>query len=697
MNTPRTLTVALAGNPNSGKTTLFNGLTGARGHVGNYPGVTVEIRAGERRHGNAQLTIVDLPGTYSLAAHSAEEHEARRLLVEQRPDIVVDVVDASNLERNLYLATQLMELKLPMVIALNMSDVARARGQEMDLPRLSALLGLPIVPTVGSTGEGLDVLLDTLAEVAEGRRGTQAPWPSQPHYGREIEDALAGIQAALRSAGGDGGPLPLRWRAIQLLENDPEAAAGVTSEPVRTAVARARAQLQALFRDPPEILMAERRYGYISGACQEATLKTVETRHTRSDQMDAILTHPLLGLPILLVLMFLVFQLTFTLGAIPMGWLDRMFDGLAGLLWTRWPPGAPAWLRSLLVDGVIGGVGTVVTFLPNILILFLAIAWLEDSGYMARAVFLMDRWMHRMGLHGKSFIPLLLGFGCTVPAMMATRILESRRDRLLTLLILPLMSCGAKLTVYSLFIPIFFPAPWRAWVMLSIYLAGILLAIAAAQGLRRAFFREDSMPFIMELPPYRLPTLKSSLLHTWERGWLYLKKAGTVILGFSILFWLLATFPRLPAAGPGGGGAAPADALAHSAAGRIGRALEPVLRPMGFDWRIGTALVGSLAAKELLVAQLGVIFSVAEGERHLTDLQAQLRRAYSPLTAFCVLLFTLIATPCAATVAVAFRESRSWKWTLFQWGGLTLLAFAVTTLVYQAGRLWPAGLRWPAP
>ncbi len=416
---------------------------------------------------------------------------------------------------------------------------------------------------------------------------------------------------------------------------------------------------------------------------------TVENRHTMSDHIDLVLTHNVLGFPIFMALMYLVFQLTFTLGSYPMDALDLLFQWLGGWISGLWPEASGSLLRSLLVDGVIGGVGGVIIFLPNILLLFLAIALLEDSGYMARAAFIMDRLMHKIGLHGKSFIPMLIGFGCSVPAILATRMLDSRRDRLTTMLVLPLISCGARLPIYALIIPAFFPAAWHGRMLWIIYMIGIALAVLGARLMRSTFFRGETAPLVMELPPYRLPTLKSLAIHMGQRGWLYLQKAGTVILGISIVLWALTSFPRLPEADAAG--KTPAEArqaeLAYSAAGRIGLALEPVVRPMGFDWRISTALIGAVAAKEVFVAQMGIVFSVGDAEEAPESLRLRLREAYSPLVGFCIMLFTLIGAPCMATVAVMKSESRSWGWALFQWGGLTLLAYGLTTLVYQVGRM----------
>ena len=689
----RTFTIALAGNPNSGKTTLFNHLTGAHQHVGNYPGVTVEKKQGRCTWKGATIDVVDLPGTYSLTAYSSDERVARTFITEEAPNVVVAVVDASNLERNLYLVVQLMELGSPLVLALNMSDVAAAQGCLIDGPHLSALLGgVPIVATVGHRGQGVDQLMDAVLAVA---RGEIRPRPVPITYGQEIDAALDRLASLLAPEAPAIGPWSPRWMALKLLEGDLTVRERVQTRSPRAteildAAATAGTQLAALFHDSPEMIIADRRYGFISGACTECVRATVELRHTRSDQIDALVTHPALGLPIFLGLMYLIFFATFKLGAYPMAWIQWGFHALTEVLNGFWPAAGGSPLRSLLVDGVIGGVGGVVAFLPSILILFLAIAVLEDSGYMARAAFVVDRWMHRIGLHGKSFIPMLIGFGCTVPAIMATRILESRRDRLTTMLVLPLMSCGARLPIYTLFVGAFFLPAWRAPVMMALYLVGIVSAVLLAKLLRSTVFRGESAAFVMELPPYRAPTLKGAALHMWRRGWLYVRKAGTLILGVSILLWALTSYPKPPEAALAdlAPGARQAATLEYSAAGRIGKLLEPATRPLGFDWRINTGLMGAFAAKEVFVAQMGIVQSLgSEGGAATAPLTEALRRSYTPLQAVAIMLFCLLGFPCMATVAIMWSESGSWKWALLQWTYLTALAWLVTTMIYQVGRM----------
>ncbi|RKY11826.1 MAG: ferrous iron transport protein B [Planctomycetota bacterium] len=678
--------VALAGNPNSGKTSIFNALTGARQRVANYPGVTVEKKLGTRTYNGFEITFVDLPGTYSLTTYSIEELIARNFIVEEHPDVVVDIIDASNVERNLYLAIQLMEMNVPLVLAFNMSDVAKQRGLQFDIDKLSELIAAPIVETVGNKAKGIDELLDVIIETAEqGAKHTSG----RLNYGNEIEEELAKLTKQIKRPTKVTTKYSKRWLAIKLLENDKEIMAKGFSDGLLEAVDTSRRHLAAIFGDEPEMIIAERRYGFISGACQETVKSTTDLRHDMSDTADAVLTHRVLGLPIFIAMMYLAFQLTFSIGAYPMGWLETFFAWLARSVGGLWPAGAESALRSLLVDGVIGGVGGVIVFLPNILLLFAAIAFLEDSGYMARAAFIMDRIMHKIGLHGKSFIPMLIGFGCSIPAIMATRILENRRNRLTTMLVTPLMSCGARFTIYALIIPAFFAQKWRAPVLWLIYLIGIVLAIVCAKLLRKTLFRGETVPFVIELPPYRMPTARGLLIHTWQRGWMYLKKAGTIILAISIILWAASSYPKPAEERLAQTSEAEAQKiqLQYSVTGRIGAAMEPVIKPLGFDWRIGTALIGAMAAKEVFVSQLGIVYSLGETDQDSDALRAKLQADYTPLQGFCIMLFCLISAPCVATIAVTKREADSWGWALFQFTGLTVMAYVITLVVYQLGSL----------
>jgi len=731
------ITIAIAGNPNSGKTTVFNNITGTRQHVGNYPGVTVEKKEGTARHKGRELNLVDLPGTYSLTAYSLEETVARNYLIDKKPDVVVDVLDASNIERNLYLATQLMELKVPLVLALNMSDVAETRGIKFDLAHLSRLFGAPIVPTVGHRNKGTEDLLDAAVQVATGAYEHR---DIQISYGREGDEEIGKITAALAARKELVEKYGDRWLAVKLLERDKEVYKKIAGSPeIAAAVEKSITHITNIFGDDPAMVIAGRRYGFISGACQEAVKSTVEMRHTMSDRVDEVVMSRVAGIPIFLVLMWLMFHLTFTLGEVPMGWIEAARIRLADTVRAALPEGM---LNSLVVDGIIGGVGGVLVFVPIIMLLFLAIAFLEDTGYMARAAFLMDRFMHKIGLHGKSFIPMLLGFGCAVPAIMATRTLESRRDRLITMLVLPLMSCGAQLPVYTLLVALFFPQSVASYVLFSLYLLGIILAVLMAKLFGRFLFTGTSEPFVMELPPYRIPTLKGMLIHMWERAWLYLKRAGTFLLAAAVVMWALTNFPAqtelrrqfeaetqqaathydsaieelrrtleettTPAAQHAIDEKIAAlshnktdaietlernlarETMAHSYAGTIGRGLATVLEPVGLgDWKIGTALFSGFAAKEIVVSTLGTLYSVGEAPEESKSLREALKNdpAFTPLTTFVLMIFVLIYLPCIVTAAVLKRESGLWRWPIFAAAYLTALAWIVSFVVYQGGRL----------
>jgi len=533
------VSIALAGNPNSGKTTIFNSVTGARQHVGNYPGVTVEKREGFRQYQNKELLIVDLPGTYSLTAHSLDELVARNFIIQDKPDVIVDILDAGNLERNLYLAVQLLELERPMVIALNMADVAESMGTKINEQVLAQKLGAPVVRTVGNRHNGIDELLAAAVKVAEENQTKSFAI----NYGDAVENKIAEISSLLAEERHNL-RFPLRWMAIKLLENDPEIRDIVKELPgsaqIARVVAAARESLQAVFETDPELAIANLRYQFVGGLCQEVIVAKREGMLTTSDKVDRILTNRMLGLPVFLGLMWLLFNMVFTIGAYPQDWLEQGVAAIGNFAGLYMPEGD---LKSLVVDGIIGGVGGVLVFLPNILLLFLGIALLEDTGYMARAAFIMDKIMHSVGLHGKSFIPLLLGFGCSVPAIMGTRSLENPRDRLVTILVTPLMSCSARLPVYTLLIAAFFSESMAGTVLFSIYVLGVVLAVVMARIFRSALFKGEPEPFVMELPPYRVPTLQSIFMHMWERSVLYLKKAGTIILAVSILIWFMVNYP----------------------------------------------------------------------------------------------------------------------------------------------------------
>jgi ferrous iron transport protein B len=668
--------------------------------VGNYPGVTVEKRVGVCSLNGTKLEVLDLPGTYSLSSYSPEERITQDQILHGWHDVVVVVVDATALERSLVLLAQVMATGARPVLCLNMSDEARGAGQRIDLGLMQSLLGFPVVETVGHRGEGVDRLLEAIESAAA------APC-ADPRLvlGDRLETAIAAVKARLTSL--DLEPRLHDWVAIRLLAGD-EAILDAADEDGEGVGAveetrRQRQKIESETRMDISIFITERFFGFVDGLLKEVVVHPSRADARRlSDRIDSVLVHRVLGLPIFAAVMYAIFWVTFALGEAPMSWIEGVFDALGRAVSGLWSEGAASPLRSLLVDGVIGGVGGVLVFLPNILLLFLGLGFLEDTGYMARAVFLMDRVMHCFGLHGKSFLPMLTGFGCSIPAIMATRTLETERDRLTTMLVLPLMSCGARLPIWTLLIPAFFAPAWRAPMLFLIYATGVVFAFLLALALRRTVLRGEDAPFVMELPPYRLPTLRAVALKMTERSWLYLRKAGTVILGVSILMWLITAYPRPVsyqidaevAAGRLQGLSAreievrrAAEDLRTSIAGRFGSAVEPVLRPLGFDWRVAVGLVGAFAAKEVFVAQMGIVYSMGEVDEGSETLRAALRRDYSPLAGLSMMLFLLIGTPCMATFAMTRRESGKLRWALLQFGGLTAIAYVVSLLVYQVGRL----------
>jgi ferrous iron transport protein B len=688
--------VAVAGNPNSGKTTIFNNITGAHQKVGNYPGVTVERKEGTVQYGGLSLSLVDLPGTYSLTAYSEEEIVTREFLLNEKPDVVVNVLDASSLERNLFFTTELLEIGCPLILVLNMADVAESRGQRIDTEQLSELLGVPVVTAVGNRNEGMESILAAVTQVVESGGLHDPGAMKRVNYGPEIESQIDEVSAHLPQN------THQRWLALKILEGDTKVL-GTLPMATQKAVSGYGLSSDA---DDADTQLALLRYAFIGQICDLVYEKPAQSGGTVSDKIDRVAMHPFWGIPIFLGLMFLVFTLTFTVGNPLMDLIDQGIGIFSQGLTNAWPDGAAVHLRSLIIDGIIGGVGGVLVFLPNIVLLFMAIAILEGTGYMARAAFVMDRFMSRVGLHGKSFIPLLIGFGCTIPAIMATRTLESRRDRLITMMVLPLMSCGARLPIYALLIPAFFAPKWQGPALWLIYVLGIVLALGGALLLRSTMFRGETTPFLMELPPYHMPTLGSLLVQMWTRAQMYLKKAGTVILGASILLWFLTYFPKPPADyiapadfdGPTSALAVPFDQitdaderqaaeLSYSIAGRVGHALVPIIKPMGFDWRIGTALVGATAAKEVFVAQMGIVFAVGEADETNEDLRQRLRGRYSSLVGLCIMIFALISTPCIATFAITRQEAGSVRWALAQVFGLTGFAWVLTVAVYQGGLL----------
>jgi ferrous iron transport protein B len=703
--------IALAGNPNSGKTTIFNNLVGANEHVGNWPGVTVVKKCGKAERGGCEIEVVDLPGTYSLTAFTMEEIVSRDFIVDEKPDVVVNIVDASNLERNLYLTMQLRELGAKVVVALNMFDMAEQQGIRIDAIRLEKLLGVAVVPTVGNKNRGMDRLIDEVLAVADARKKlANAPI----RYGKELEDHLGELAAIAEKDDALAQKYGAKWLMLKALEKDrvilEMLEASVIWPELSRELDKVEKHLRDVYGDEPDTIIADARYGFIAGAVKEA-VKRPQNRRSISDMIDKVATNRFLGLPIFLLAIWLMFNLTFTVGEVPMAWLETIFGWLGDLL----DPMADGQLKSLLVDGIIGGVGGVAGFFPLIFMLFLFIAFLEDSGYMARAAFIMDRIMSSVGLHGKSFIPMIVGFGCTVPAIYATRTLENKKDRLITMLVAPLMSCGARLPVYVLLIGAFFSTRsenFQANLLTGIYVLGIVLAIIMAKLFRKTVLPGEGEPFVMELPPYRMPTLKGMLIHAWEMGWMYLKKAGTVILAISVIMWAAMSFPDADnseyeslmekmetayAQKVSVAGQSPELTLKFenakrsldnhmasrdmeaSIAGSIGKGMEPFIRPLGFDWRVGISLLAGFAAKEVVVGTLGTIFSLGdEQDEGSESLREKIGKdpKYSPAMGLALMVFTLIYLPCMVAMAVWHKEAGSqWKWTLF-------LIFYTTTLAW---------------
>ena len=713
------ITIALAGNPNSGKTTVFNNLTGSRQHVGNYPGVTVEKKEGYLKYKDYEIKVVDLPGTYSLTAYSLDELVARNFLIEEKPDVVIDIVDTSNLERNLYLTTQLMELGLPLVLAFNMYDIAEKQGFNIDKDMLSHFLGCPIVFTVATKKKGMQELLDRAISLFESKQSANA---DLLNYGREIQEEIAKIEKVVSKETNLGRKFPLRWLAVKLLENDRDIVekikASVYGEEILEQVKKSSRHLQVVLGDRPEALLADRRYGFISGACVEAIKRDYEARHNISDKIDNILLNKILSLPIFLGLMWLVFKFVFQFSEPLMRGIEIFQGWLAGFIGGFLPEGSA--VQSLVVEGIIGGIGSVLVFTPIIFLLFFAMAILEDSGYMARAAFIMDRLMHKIGLHGRSFIPMLLGFGCNVPAIMAVRSIEDRRDRIVTILINPFMSCGARLPIYTLFIGAFFPEKIAGNILFSLYFLGILVAVAMAKVFRKYIFKGQSAPFVMELPPYRMPTFRGLLVHTWERGVLYFKKAGTVIFAGCVIMWCLSHFPYKPQDSKNCGRLSQQAAVSQkqssqqeifwleqekerlekSYAGRIGKAIAPVFKPLGFgDWKVAVSLIGGIAAKEIVVSTLATLHSIdaskgwqslRESLRKKTD--AQGRPFFTPLSAYSLMVFILLYIPCLATIAVVKKETNSCFWASFVVFYTTAIAWAVSFVVYNLGMFFRIGV-----
>ena len=652
--------VALVGNPNCGKTSLFNIASGAHEHVGNYSGVTVDAKEGHFKHKGYDITLVDLPGTYSLSAYSPEELYVRKNLVEAMPDVVVNVVDASNIERNLYLTTQIIDMNLRTVMALNMFDEMQHKGDKLDTDQLGRLLGMPVCPTVSRDGKGIPELFDTVIRVYEQSDPTLARHIHINH-GAELEKSIVRLRDLIFENKEIRSRYSTRYLAIKYLEHDRDIETVVSKLPNREALEAARAEeterIEGLLDSSPEAAIVDAKYAFIQGALSETYEQYREDRHRRTltDRIDAVVTNKWLAFPVFIALLWLIFWATFTIGQYPMDWLDwlvgKFGDFVGGFM-------RDGWLKDLLVNGIIAGVGSVLVFLPNIMILYLFISLMEDSGYMARAAFIVDKLMHRIGLHGKSFIPMVMGFGCNVPAIMATRSIESRKSRLITIAIIPFMSCAGRLPIFVLFAGAFFPGS-AATALLGIYLLGVVLAILSARILRH-FVKDDDLPFVMELPPYRVPTGKAIWRHTWEKGKQYLEKMATTILLFSIAIWFLGYFPRNEEKGV-------AYQQEHSYIGMLGKVVEPALKPLGFNWKMDVGLLAGVGAKELVVSSLGVMYSGDEGveaDENDTALQAALKGDIPLAAAVAFMVFVLLYFPCIATFVAIKNETGKWRWAL---------------------------------
>ena len=699
MRERRTIHVALVGNPNCGKTSLFNYASGAHAHVGNYSGVTVDASEARATMFGYEFLLTDLPGTYSMSCYSPEELYVRKHLSEKMPDVVINVIDASNLERNLYLTTQLVDMNVRMVCALNMYDEFERRGDHIDLKTLSSLFGMPMVPTSFKSGMGVKELFRAVIQAYEKQESTRH---IHINYGHEIEQGIEHIQKYLKADEHIRLRYSTRYLAIKLLEHDSEVLQYVGSHLAeenrpedRKQLLQARdvaaARVQEETGSDSETAIMDAKYGFINGALKEAGYKTGSKKDTYrvTHMIDNVLSNRFLGFPIFFAILFVMFQTTFALGQYPMDWIDAGVAWLGSLIEESMADGP---LRSMLVDGVVGGVGSVIVFLPQILILYFFISLMEDSGYMSRAAFIMDRLMHKMGLHGKSFIPLVMGFGCNVPAVMATRTIESRRSRIITMMILPFMSCSARLPIYIMIAGTFFALEYRSWVMISLYAVGIVMSVIASKIFAMFIIKGEDTPFVMELPPYRWPTAKAIGRHTWEKGKEYLKKMGGIILVASILVWGLGYFPHN-------------DELSNqeqqeqSYIGRMGKAVEPIFAPQGFNWKLDVSLIAGVGAKEIVASSIGVLYSgddsFADDETFSDDTEKYTRLhqlmaadGITTLAAYCYLLFVLIYFPCVATIVAIKNETGSWRWALVAATYTSLLAWIVSALVFQIGSLF---------
>jgi len=714
------ISVALVGNPNSGKTSIFNIASSSHEHVGNYGGVTVDSKEGKLKHNGYNFKMVDLPGTYSLSAYTPEELFVRKYILEEKPDIIINVISASSLERHMYLTTELMELNTPMVIALNMYDELQESGREFNYELLSEMIDIPIIPTIGKKGFGIPAMLDKIIEMYESDSHKEN---SNVHisYGRVLEKSIYRLEQQLAKNDISDMNMPMRYICIKLLENDNDIRSIVSSLPnheqIFAQTKRERNYIENLLREDPESAFTNARYGFVAGGLRETLAeKTSSSETTRI--LDTIVTNKYVGFPLFFLFMWIMFETTFRLGNYPMEWIEWSVQLIGNFIRVNMPDGP---LKDLLVDGIIGGVGGVIVFLPNIVILYAFISFMEDSGYMARAAFIMDKVMHKIGLHGKSFIPLVMGFGCNVPAILATRTIESRSSRMITMLINPLMSCSARLPIYILFVGAFFQK-YASVALFGIYIFGILLAVILSLLFRKTLFKEENTPFVMELPPYRMPTVKSTLTHMWDKSRQYLQKMGGIILIASIVIWFLGYFPRnktneaqfneqiehttnLHSQGKitteakqnivtGIENMRTISHQENSYIGKIGHFIEPVMRPLGFDWKISVSLISGMAAKEIVVSTFGVLYP-GDSERQ-ESLQHRLKQEnnpdgspiFTPLVVMGLMLFVLIYFPCIATIVAIKEESGSWKWGVFTILYTTFLAWFVALLTHQIGSLF---------
>ena len=685
------INIAFVGNPNSGKTSLFNALSGSNEHVGNYSGVTVDIKTGHFNYRGYHFNVTDLPGTYSLSAYSPEEVYVRRHLKDSLPDVIINAVVASNLERNLYLTTELIDLNQRVVVALNMYDELSASGAKLDYEKLGSMMGIPMVPTVAKNGQGLDKLLDTVIELFEGKNAEARH--VHINYGSVMEPEITALSEILHKATDLPQEFPARYWAIKLIENDKEAISVLQScEHYQewTEIAKSSAEMiQRQLDTDVETALSDAKYGFISGALHETFTEGKVDINKYTRRIDKLVANRWLGFPFFIFLMWLMFFVTFELGSYPQDWIEMGFSALADWFNSILPEN---FLRSLIVDGILAGIGAVCSFVPNILLLYLFISLMEDSGYMSRAAFIMDNLMHKMGLHGKSFIPMLMGFGCNAPAIMATRTIESRSSRLITMLVIPFMSCSARLPIYVLFTGTFFPNH-AATMMILLYITGILVAAISAKLLRTVKFGEDETPFVMELPPYRMPTALAVLKHMWEKCVQYLRKIGTVILGASIIIWFLSYFPRPMIEETTETGEtilveAPASYVdcEQSYLGVFGKFIEPVMRPLGFDWKASIAVVASLPAKEIAVSTLGVLYGDVD-EDSLGDALIK-SGSFNPASALAIMVFMLLCFPCMATIAAVYGESGKKRWAAFTVVYNTLVAWIIAFLIFKIGNMF---------